>query len=46
MRSDTITKPSWEMRQIISQAEVGDDVYKDDETTNTLEQKMADLFGF
>ena len=42
LRSDTVTKPTWEMRTLISQAEVGDDVYKDDRITNTLEQKMAE----
>ncbi len=45
LRSDTITKPTPEMLEAIVQAEVGDDVYKEDPTTNALEEKIATLFG-
>ncbi len=45
LRSDTVTKPTAEMMQAIMHAEVGDDVYKEDQTTNKLEQKLAGMFG-
>ncbi|MCG2430444.1 threonine aldolase family protein [Aequorivita xiaoshiensis] len=45
LRSDTVTKPTIEMMQAIMNAEVGDDVYKEDPTVNKLEQKLAELFG-
>ncbi|MGB6268156.1 MAG: beta-eliminating lyase-related protein, partial [Olleya sp.] len=45
LRSDTVTKPSLGMMDAIMHAKVGDDVYKEDETINTLEQKIAELFG-
>jgi threonine aldolase len=45
LRSDTVTKPTQEMRQAIAQAVVGDDVYADDPTVNSLEERIADLFG-
>ncbi|OAD92580.1 threonine aldolase [Aequorivita soesokkakensis] len=45
LRSDTVTKPTQAMMQAIITAEVGDDVYKEDPTTNRLEQKLADMFG-
>jgi threonine aldolase len=44
-RSDTVTRPTAGMMAAIQQAELGDDVYGDDPTTNTLEQLAADLFG-
>ena len=34
LRSDTVTYPSTEMRKVIAQAEVGDDVYREDPTVN------------
>ena len=43
MRSDTVTKPTVEMRKAMADAEVGDDVYGDDPTVNLLQQKAADL---
>lgn len=43
--SDTVTKPSQEMLRFMFQAEVGDDVYKQDPSVNALEAKVADLFG-
>jgi len=46
LRSDTVTKPSEEMRAAMMRAEVGDDVYGDDPTANSLEERVAALFGF
>lgn len=43
LRSDTVTKPSPEMRQVMAAADVGDDVYGEDPTVNRLEQKVADM---
>ena len=45
LRSDTVTKPSQKMREVMAYAEVGDDVYHDDPTVNKLEDKIAKLFG-
>ena len=45
-RSDTVTKPCNKMRQAMSQAEVGDDVYNDDPTVNDLEQWAAKQHKF
>ena len=45
LRSDTVTKPSDEMRNFMVSAEVGDDVYGEDPTVNSLEERVADLFG-
>lgn len=45
LRSDTVTKPSLEMRKVMANAEVGDDVYKEDPTTNRLQKYCAELFG-
>lgn len=45
-RSDTVTRPSNEMREVMARAEVGDDVYGDDPTVNRLERLGADLLGF
>ncbi|HBC05630.1 MAG TPA: threonine aldolase, partial [Aequorivita sp.] len=45
LRSDTVTKPTKGMMQAILEAEVGDDVYKEDPTANRLEKKLADMFG-
>ena len=45
LRSDTVTRPTKKMMQAIANAEVGDDVYKEDPTVNKLEQKLADMFG-
>ena len=44
LRSDTVTKPSNEMRNAMANAEVGDDVYKEDPTANRLEKYCAELF--
>jgi threonine aldolase len=45
LRSDTVTKPSPEMREAIAWAEVGDDVLGDDPTVRRLEERMAELLG-
>lgn len=45
LRSDTVTKPSAGMRAVMAAAEVGDDVYHDDPTVNSLEARVAELFG-
>ena len=45
LRSDTVTKPTAEMREAIANAAVGDDVYGDDPTVNSLEERVAALFG-
>jgi len=45
LRSDTVTKPSAAMRQAMAAAEVGDDVYGDDPTVNSLEERVAAMFG-
>lgn len=44
-RSDTVTKPSKEMREFMLNAEVGDDVFGDDPTIIKLEDLGAKLFG-
>ncbi len=43
--SDTVTRPTPGMLQAMMQAEVGDDVFKEDPTVIALEKKVADLFG-
>ncbi len=45
LRSDTVTRPSPEMRAAIAAAEVGDDVLGDDPTVNRLQDRMADFLG-
>ncbi len=45
LRSDTVTKPSEAMRKAMYDAEVGDDVFKEDPTVNKLEEFIADLLG-
>lgn len=44
-RSDTITRPTQEMREAMANAVVGDDVFGDDPTVNSLEERLATLFG-
>ena len=44
-RSDTVTKPSQAMIEAMASAQVGDDVYSDDPTVNTLEERVAKMFG-
>ncbi|CAB4541733.1 unannotated protein [freshwater metagenome] len=45
LRSDTVTRPSQAMREAIAAAPVGDDVYGDDPTVNSLEERVATMFG-
>ncbi len=45
LRSDTVTKPTPTMLKAIMNAQVGDDVYKEDPTVNALEDKIATMFG-
>lgn len=45
LRSDTLTKPSEAMRKAMYEAEVGDDVFKEDPTVNELQRYCAELFG-
>lgn len=46
LRSDTVTKPSAEMRRAMAGAEVGDDVFEEDPTVRRLEESVAELVGF
>lgn len=45
LRSDTVTRPSQEMRRAMYEAEVGDDVFKEDPTVNKLEEYASELLG-
>jgi threonine aldolase len=45
LRSDTVTKPTDEMRAAMAAAEVGDDVFGEDPTVNALEERSAELLG-
>jgi threonine aldolase len=45
LRSDTVTKPTDEMREAMRNAEVGDDVYGEDPTVNRLERIAAERVG-
>ncbi len=44
LRSDTVTKPTAEMRAAMASAEVGDDVYLEDPTVNRLQECAAQVF--
>lgn len=44
-RSDTLTKPTREMRQAMVEAEVGDDVFGEDPTVNRLQEMIAEMTG-
>jgi len=46
LRSDTVTRPTPAMRELMHAAEVGDDVYGDDPSVNRLQDYAADLFGY
>lgn len=46
LRSDTVTRPTDEMRKAIYEAPVGDDVYGEDPTVNELQEMSADILGF
>jgi threonine aldolase len=43
LRSDTVTKPTPRMRQVMMEAAVGDDVFGEDPTVNALQEKVARL---
>ena len=45
LRSDTVTRPTAEMKEAMMQAELGDDVFEEDPTVMALESKAASLFG-
>ena len=45
LRSDTVTRPTAGMRRAMAEAEVGDDVYREDPTLRALEERIAELFG-
>jgi threonine aldolase len=44
LRSDTVTRPTPEMRRAMAEAEVGDDVYREDPTVNRLQERAAEIF--
>lgn len=44
-RSDTVTKPSIEMKQAAMDCLLGDDVYGEDPTVNALEEKISQMFN-
>ena len=45
LRSDTVTRPSADMRRVMAEAEVGDDALGDDPTVRRLEETVAQLLG-
>lgn len=45
LRSDTVTRPTPQMREAMAKAEVGDDVYQEDPTVNSLQKKAAGMMG-
>ena len=45
LRSDTVTRPTKGMLEVMMQAKLGDDVYKEDPTVNELEERCGSLFG-
>ena len=45
LRSDTVTRPTPEMRRAMAEAEVGDDVFGEDPTVNRLQARAAEIFG-
>jgi threonine aldolase len=44
VRSETVTKPTAAMRRAMAEAEVGDDVYREDPTVNRLQERAAEIF--
>ena len=46
LRSDTVTRPTPEMRRAMAEAEVGDDVFGEDPTVNRLQERAAQILGF
>jgi threonine aldolase len=45
LRSDTVTKPTAEMRAAMAAAEVGDDVFDEDPSVHQLQDRVAELLG-
>jgi len=45
LRSDTLTRPTEAMKQAMMEAEVGDDVFEEDPSINTLQAEVAKHFG-
>lgn len=45
LRSDTVTRPSKEMREVIASAPVGDDQFGEDPAINLLQEKIAAMLG-
>ncbi|MGE0549288.1 MAG: low specificity L-threonine aldolase [Kofleriaceae bacterium] len=45
LRSDTVTRPTAQMRAAMANADVGDDVYGEDPTVRKLEERVADMLG-
>ena len=45
LRSDTVTRPTPAMRRAMYEAEVGDDVYREDPTVNRLQERAAEIFS-
>jgi len=45
LRSDTVTKPTKQMLEVMFSAEVGDDIFDEDPTVNKLQTKVAALFN-
>jgi threonine aldolase len=45
LRSDTLTRPTPEMRRAMADAEVGDDVFDEDPTVHALQERVAAMFG-
>ena len=45
LRSDTVTRPSPDMRRVMATAEVGDDVFGEDPTVNALQERLAKFLG-
>ena len=43
LRSDTVTRPGPEMRRVMAEAEVGDDVFRDDPTVDRMEDLAAGM---
>jgi len=44
LRSDTVTRPTPAMRRAMAEAELGDDVYREDPTVNRLQDRAAEIF--
>jgi len=45
LRSDTVTRPTQAMREAMASAEVGDDQYGEDPSTNRLQARVAEMLG-